>query len=246
MKRNRILSLVLIMAAVSLSACGGMENVTEEQTDVIAEYSAGVLLRYSDRYERRLITKEQRGQDKVQQTIATPVPTVTSTAEATEKPMTRQNEQTQKSISPTQESGKKNVVELDEVFGVEGISFVYDSYRFTDRYGKSQIRAEKGKSLLVVRFYVKNLTKQKKKVDLTKNNKGKDGIHYELNVDGNRYEPGLNILENGGLNCLITTIPAEQKEEAVLIYRMDKDKKQASSIHLTIQNGDRQSEILLK
>lgn len=244
MRRNRIWSLVLVMAAVSLTACGGMENVTEEQTDLIAEYSAGVLLRYSDRYERRLITKEQRGQEEVQQTTATSEPVVSPTAEATAKPLTDQNGQIRQTTSSTQELEKKNTVELDELFGLEGVSVVYDSYWFTKRYGQTQIRAEKGKNLLVVRFYVKNLTKKKQKVDL--GNKKKDEIHYELNVDGNHYEPGLNMLENGGLNYLTTTIPAGKKEEAVLIYSMDEEKKQASSIQLTIQKGDEQSVVLLK
>lgn len=61
MKYNRILLLsVLFLAVFSLSGCMDVKDMTEEESDMVAEFSAGVLLRYSDTYQWRLITREQR------------------------------------------------------------------------------------------------------------------------------------------------------------------------------------------
>ena len=59
MKRNSIFILLTILSILSLTGCADVSDLTEEQSNLIAQYSAGVLLRYSDSYERRLITKEQ-------------------------------------------------------------------------------------------------------------------------------------------------------------------------------------------
>ena len=59
MKRNGIFILLTILSILSLTGCADLSDLTEEQSNLIAQYSAGVLLRYSDSYERRLITKEQ-------------------------------------------------------------------------------------------------------------------------------------------------------------------------------------------
>ena len=61
MKHNRIrLLFVMLFAIMTLCGCLDVKNMTDEEADMVAEYSAGVLLRYSDTYEWRLITKEQR------------------------------------------------------------------------------------------------------------------------------------------------------------------------------------------
>ena len=240
LKYNRILCFVLVISMLSLTGCMDMKDMSEEQTDLIAEYSAGVLLRYSDKYERRLITKEQTAKQVSPQPTATAMATATASMSTTASATA--NTVTDASPQPTEPTS----VDLNALFALDGVSITYDSYQFTNHYGTSQIRAEDGESLLVVTFIVKNTTNKKKKIDLSKRNSGSDGIQYQLDVDGSQYEPGLSILENGGLNFLSTTLAAGKQEEAVLIYRMSEDKKKASSIHLTIKEGDKQSNIPLK
>ena len=83
---------------------------------------------------------------------ATPTPT-SAAAQASDAPQESQPEQT----AAAPEDSKKEV-SLDDLYHLKGVSILYTSYRLADKYGSSQIRAEKGKKLLVAEFSLKNLS----------------------------------------------------------------------------------------
>lgn len=238
MRRNRIVALVIALSMLSLNGCMSVGDLTEKQSDFVAEYSAGLLLRYSDRYERRLLTKEQlekQGIEPTAEVSPTPMVSAEPTATAPEADATNDSgEEPEATAIPN--------VEMNEIYQLDGIKVRYDSYEFANKYGSSQIRAEDGETLLIVSFEVKNVSGKTKKVNLMK----RTGITYTLDVDGHEYQPGISILENGGMNQLLTTLKPGKKEKAVLIYRMDQERKTASSITLSIADGDKQSKLTLK
>ena len=238
MKRNQIVVLITILSMLSLTGCMDVGDLTDEQSDLIAEYSAGVLLRYSESYERRLITKEQlkkQGIEEVSEGITTPTPSAVVTA----TPQTPDD--------TTQTAAKPDTTEVPELsvndfYQLDGVKVSYDSYQFGKKYGNSQIRAADGETLLVVSFLLTNVSGKTKKLNLMK----RMDISYTLDADGNQYLPGPSILENGGLNQLSTTLKPGQKEKAVLIYRMSKERKNASSIILTIADESKQAKVTLR
>lgn len=239
MKRNRIAIFVTILSMLSLAGCMDVGDLTEQQSDLIAEYSAGVLLRYSDRYERRLITKEQlKKQERQNGESASASPT--ATIQVTPTPTPEATAGSSSDGQPT-EVGVPNIG-VSEFFQFDGVTVSYHSYKFVKKYGSAQIRAGDGETLCIVSFMLHNTSNKVKKLNLMK----KTDISYTLDVDGSEYQPGPSILENGGLNQLITTLKPGKKEEAVLIYRMSKEKKNASSITLTIANQAKQSKITLR
>lgn len=237
MKHIHIFCLVLIVLSISLTGCMDVKDLSEEKADLVAEYAAGVLLRYSDQYERRLITKEQaEGQQEEQSASTTPEaePTFSNAPETTSPVAVDGTNSTIESIAVPEMS-------LDELYHLDGIQVSYDSYEFTKRYGSTQIRAEEGETLLVVSFGLKNISGSKKKVSLMDRD-----IAYSLDVDGSQYLPEINILLNGGLNYFEDTIAKGKTETAVLIFRMDQNRSSASSITLTIEEGSSKSSVKLK
>jgi hypothetical protein len=132
-------------------------------------------------------------------------------------------------------------VSLDELYHLDGVKVSYDSYRFSKKYG-DQIKADKGQTLLIVSFRLKNESGKKKKVSLM----DRTGIEYKLDVDGEQYSPQISILANGGMNYFEDTIEKGKSEKAVLIFRMDQGKKSASSIHLTITEGNENASVEIK
>ena len=241
MKRNRIVALIAILSMISLTGCMDMGNLTEEQSDLVAEYSAGVLLRYSDRYERRLITKEQLDKQGVEIEDVLP----TATAEATPTPVTDvSTDETTADGSSEPEVTEVPGVPVNDFYHLDGVTVAYDSYQFVKKYESiSQIRADKGETLLIVTFLLNNTSGKTKNIDLMHN---RTDISYTLDVDGSQYQPGIDILENGGMNNLSTKLKSGKKEKAVLIYRMDQAQKNASSITLTIAEGNQQSKVTLR
>ena len=133
-------------------------------------------------------------------------------------------------------------VNVSEFFSFDGVTVSYRSYKFAKRYGSTQIRAGDGEVLCVVSFLLHNTSNKTRKLNLLK----RMDISYELDVDGSQYQPGPSILQNGGLNQLMTTLKPGEKEEAVLIYRMGKEKENASALTLTLKEQVKQSEITLR
>lgn len=238
MKRNRFLCVVLVVSVISLTGCMDVRDMSEEKADLVAEYAAGVLLRYSDTYEHRLITEDQRKrQDEEQEVTATPeAPAATDSPEGAPQSQDAASETPEETAEPVPE------VTLDELYQLSGIKVSYDSCHFAKKYGSSQIRAEKGQTLLIVSFSLKNVSGTGKKVSLM----DRRNIRYTLDVDGSQYSPGINILPNGGMDYLKTSIGKGKKEKAVLIFQMDAGKKAASSMTLSIEEGNKKASLKLK
>lgn len=240
MKHIRILCLLLIVSMLSLTGCMDVKNMSEEKTGLVAEYAAGVLLRYSDKYEHRLITREQLA-DQETETTATPTPVAGGATATPAGSVVPDGSGTPGEIQEPQASEVPEV-SLDELYQLDGIEVSYDSCQFTKRYGKSEIRANEGETLFVVSFALKNVSGAGKKVNLMDRRE----IQYTLDMDGNQYFPGINMLPNGGLDYLETTIKKGKTEKAVLIFRMDQERTSASSATLSIEEGNKKTSIKLK
>ena len=234
MRQIRFLCAVLAVSVLSLTGCADIKNLSEEQENEIAEYAAGVLLQNSDKYPYRLITKEEK---EVTET-PTPMPATptSAAAQASDAPQESQPEQT----AAAPEDSKKEV-SLDDLYHLKGVSILYTSYRLADKYGSSQIRAEQGKKLLVAEFSLKNNSGAKKKVKLIDRRK----ISYQLNVDGTTYSPQISLLENQ-LDYLEATIAKGKSQKAVLVFQVDKNATNASSIDLSIEEGNNKTSVKMK
>ncbi len=239
MKHNRIwLTLLLSAVVAALCGCSGIGGLSEENSDLVAEYSAGVLLRFSDQYQYRLITKDQLAAEQQKDSgggepaAETPQPTAAAPDVASEGSAGGAEETSEQTVS------------LNDVFQQSGLDFSFKSGRFCDRYkekGGAPIVAQAGDVLYVVSFRVKNTSGKAKSVDLRKS-----GITYLLTLDDSEFQPGINILSNGGLNYLKTKIGKNETEEAVLIFNVAKERKNASSIQLAVENGGKTSLVKIK
>lgn len=256
MRYNRIWMALTMMAVIFvLGGCMNVQDLSEKETALVAEYSAGVLLRYSDQYERRLITRDQTGEERVvastpgtaspSPVAATPTPVPVTDPEVSQKP---DDSGTPAPDDQPSASEPSKQVSLNGLYHMKGLDFSYQSYEFCNKYPKSGnsfsvIKAEKGETLLVVKFQIRNKSGKKKKVKLGKR---AQKISYIMTVDGNEYEPGLSILPNTGLNYLNTTIGKGAAEEAVLVYTMAAERQQAANITLQIKEGNNSVNIQLK
>lgn len=234
LRQIRFLCAVLAVSVLSLTGCADIKDLSEEQENEIAEYAAGVLLQNSDKYPYRLVTKEEKEDTAPTPAAATPTP---ASAKVTNAPQTSNPAQT---TETTPDSSKKEV-SLDDLYHLKGVSISYTSYRLVDKYGSSQIRAEQGKKLFVASFSVKNSSTGKRKINLSSRSK----ITYQLNVDGTQYPLGINMISNG-LDYLETTVEKGQKKTAVLIFQVDKDVTNASSIDLSIEEGNYKTSVKIK
>lgn len=230
--KKYILSFCLCFSMFALTGCISSKDLTEQEEDIIAEYSAGILLQNEDKYERKLVRQDMPL-----------VPEQTTAPQAAAEPETSPV-QTLDSETAGEEGETGSEVPLNEIYQIEGMEAVYDSYTICKKYTeseKSEISAKKGNILYVVKYKVKNTTSQKLKVNLIKRK-----IAYSLALDGTSYDATPSFLKNGGLNYLETTIKAHSSEEAMLVFEVPEAAKNAVSAVVTVQEQDKKAKQVLK
>ncbi len=170
MKKIKILGL-LAMSAVMLTGCvDAMPDMTTEQSDIVAEYAAGLLLKYSPNYNYRLVSDEELAAALAQENTKedeTATESVTETEESEAEQETGiQQEETQQSTESALEQIVQDAVDVDADLAVElgldaGMALRYQSFEICDSYpqnasGFSGTDAKQGKKLLVLHFDLEN------------------------------------------------------------------------------------------
>lgn len=227
--------LCLLSSMCMFAGCTEGKNLSEEEQDVIAEYSAGVLLQHYGKYNRRLEKQEK------------PEPTATNLATAAPE-LKEEPGQTQQFVPGSDETDPEeniNQVSLDDLYHVPGLEVQYDSYVICNNYPKKssmfQLSAKKGERLLVVRFQVKNTKSKPLKVNLIKRE-----LDYLMDLDGTEYKPTIAIQENGGMNYLKTNLKPGVSETAILLFEIPEDSQNPESLTLTVRDGENASIINCK
>lgn len=233
MKKKHILTLCLCFSMFTLAGCVKVTELNEEEQDMIAEYSAGILLQHDAKYSRKLLKSEE-----------TPAPEVTAAAVVTEEPAQSPQAGSQAEDGATPEETVSEVT-LDELYHVKGMKVSYDSYIIRQAYPKKssefQLTSKKGERLFVVRFQVKNTSASDMKINLIKRK-----IDYLLDLDGTPYSPTIVMQKNGGLNYLKTNLKAGASEEAILVYEVPFEATQPAAALLTVRDGDNAAKIQIK
>lgn len=236
MKYNRIgLLFVMLFAIMTLCGCLDVKNMTEEEADMVAEYSAGVLLRYSDTYEWRLITKEQRekaGEEPTAVPVATSSPSEPPKATGTGEGSTTDTDTP--AVAPSEpDSPVMQEVALDDIYRLDGVSVRFKNAQICSTYKNIQVPAGNKERLLVVTFELHNKSSKTKTVNLMKRN-----IEYPLVINGETYQLGINLLKGNDLKYLDTKIKPGKTEKAVLIYNIPESvAKRGSRANVTVREA---------
>ena len=234
MKKRQILSLCLCFSMLMLAGCAQGRDLSEEQQDLIAEYSAGVLLQHESSYGKRLLKQEE-----------TPRPAETAQPLATVSPTPESVPTQMPDGGAADEEETVNEIPLNDLYNVPGMNVTYESYKICREYPKKssvfQMTAKKGERLLVVKYKVENTSGKSLKVDLIERK-----IEYTMNMDGTEHEPTIAIQKNGGLNYLKTTLKPHSSQQAIVVYNIPKESLNPEHIVVAVKDGDNASTINVK
>ncbi|MCM1500010.1 MAG: hypothetical protein NC124_16230 [Clostridium sp.] len=243
---KKILAFTLLgIGALVFTGCGKVTDLTDEETQLIAEYSANLLLKYDAKYVDRIDEGEKDAEEMTseegEQITTEAATTETTTETATEEPKQGTDLNggiNQDNTSPEESADAGRESDIAKIAGVEGVSITYDSYLITDHYPDSgdmeqlvNVQASEGYQLLVVRFKVAG--EKEGAVDVSLADKG---LEYRIVCNGTKAAvPMLTILPDD-LGTLTTSIDNGQEQEAVLVFQLsDSVKEQLESIELYIQ-----------
>ncbi len=243
--------LAISTMAFALTGCG--TDLTEQETRIIGEYAADLLLKYDVNYQERLSedTQEDVATEATETTEATEATTEAATdtqdvpdteteqnADTTEN--TESSSSEDDSVVPTVSGNTSNIA---AIVGLEGISVQYNRCMFLDRYPSLDqdgafiyLEAEPGYKLVVLKFDIINNTNEDKMVDLLDS-----GLDYRLVLNETKAaKPMLTILTDD-LGTYKAVVPADTEQSAVLVFQMSDglvDNIQSLNLRVMYQNQE--------
>lgn len=236
-----------------LTGCNDVIDLTDEQSTLIAEYAAQLLLKYDLNYEDR-IEEGKREAEKLEEEASE----MMLTSEEGEQPViteTLTSQENTEAVSDATDEGmtEEHAVGTEEdiakILGLSNVSITYKDYIMTEQYPVTDdggdfmhLEASDGYQLLVVRFNVVNTTEDMAEVSLMDSS-----IDYRLVCNGSKAaNPMLTILMND-LGTLETSVKPGENQDAVLVFQISDDMKDMlDTIELKIKYNDTDNVINVK
>ena len=214
--------MLVFVVVFMLGGCGKSVDLTDEQTNMFAEYISKEVLERDKHYEQELIAPVQVEEDEEEEQEQ-PTPTVTQASDKKEK----------------------ESVSLNDLLGTSSINVSFASAKLYNSYPEGNndyfvISANDGYKLLVVKFSLENTKKQ----DVTYSMLQSENDYRLTTDDGGEYNPLLTLLVDD-LQFINKAIPAGSKQDGVLVFRIPEGKV-ASNKSLKICNGNRVTVLSIK
>jgi hypothetical protein len=231
MKKRLVVAMLAI--SVMVTGCTSVPDLDDVHRDMEAEYMAGVLLKY-DRNSEDVLDYDRSVLNP------TPAPAATKKPTASKTPDT--DDSTTGGTSATGEENVVNTVDADEIMSKSGITVRQQHYEVKKSYDSSYttINARDGKTLVIIKFRVKNSSGSTKKVNMMNRQ-----LQYSLEIDGTSMgSPLMTILDND-LQYMNTKLEGGKSKEALLIFEVDSSQK-IKKAKLNITEGSNTAQMSLK
>lgn len=217
MKKGKMVG-VVVMAAGLLTGCiDHMPDMTEEQSALIAEYAADMLLKYSPNYDYR-IADEEAFVEEMEEAAAEETSSEQTTIEV-ETQVGEEEVQTEtKNAEETLNVIDASEVDFAEMFGMEDVAIRYDSMELCATYPAEEtgtgfaVSAAQGNTLIVMHFEIENTIEEDITCDLFE----KD-FDVSMNLNGGNYKKVSSTMLVNDFTTYIEEIPAGESKEAVIV-----------------------------
>lgn len=232
--------IIIVMCGLMLTGCAQLTNLNDKESDELAEYMAGTVLRYTKNYDEALVypaksedTTHTNGNTGIIENNPVSEEDSTSTSTNNQTPTTAPNS-----------DKKNNSISIEELFNSVGdnkYSVSYAGYENHTSYPNDNeyftIEPMKGNKLMVFSFDMKNKEKDPININLVN-----EKIYYTLkNTAGKTYKPAISLLSND-IQYLKDSIKGNKTLKAVLVFEVSKNIK-ADDLSLVIKYSGKSSVI---
>lgn len=240
MKKGKIIGVLAISACMLTGCIDSMPDMTEEQSELVAEYAADMLLKYSPNYHYRIADEEEVASAEAEMETSQEEET---TQEESQPSQELSQTGSEESVSVGAETSVEDGSEYDlaTFFGMDQFSIRYASCEVTDAYPKAEsgagfsVTAPQGYNLLILHFDVENLGEEAAQCDLF------DQINkVRVNVNDAGYVQALSTLLTNDLTTYMEDIPAGEVADAVVavpVEQTDLDEIQTAVMRITTQDS---------
>ena len=238
MKKISVLLCGLTVALLT-AGCGEMPDLTQEETDLIAEYAAGILLKYDKDQVNRLVDIPIVEEDEVE-----------LEPEETEEEQTEpEDEESTAVVDVSQdEETEPTVSSVEQYYGVPNVMITYTGYEVADSYPPSteeedlvfSMDASAGKQLLVLKFNAQNLSGEDQNLNMLGY-----GARFRVSVNGESSKGALATMLVNDMQTYNDVIPAGSSVELVSIVEIPQGTN-VGSIDMILRGGEQDATLRLQ
>lgn len=240
MKKGKIIGVLAVSACMLTGCIDSMPDMTEEQSELVAEYAADMLLKYSPNYHYRIADEEKVASAEAEMETSQEEETMQEESQPSQDlSQTGSGETVSVGAETSVEDGSE--YDLAAFFGMDQFSIMYASCEATDAYPNAEsgvgfsVTAPQGYNLLVLHFDVENLGEEAAQCDLF------DQISkVTVNVNDAGYVQALSTLLTNDLTTYMEDIPAGEVADAVVVVpveQTDLDEIQTAVMQITTQDS---------
>lgn len=208
-----------VLAAALLSGCGNeMIDLTQEETELITEYTVGLLLKYDKYYGSRLVdtTAYDIADEEVPEETVEEMP-----EEKTEQE--NSTDDTEVVDAGQDEESSLSLSTIEEYYGIEGITFQYSGYDLTQSYPSGTdgeelfftMDAAEGLQFLVLRFTAANVSSADQTLNMLNY-----GARFSVSVNGGPVQSVLTTILLDDMQTYNDVLPAGNSVELVSIVEI--------------------------
>lgn len=257
-KKGKMIGVVALVMCLLTGCVDYMPEMTQEQSDLIAEYSADLLLKYSPNYEYRLADEELIVEESTEwmseesSIVTEETATVEPEADKTETIHVEtdveeemESEEIQETTEPI-ELPSITEIDLAQIFELEGVEFVYDSFEICASYPNKPessgftVSATEDNALLIVHFTLENVSSDDVQCDLFD-----AGVDISLDVNDSGMKPLMNTLLTNDITTFIEKMDGSEKQDVVAVLEM-KAGEEVESLAMEISGKDVSQKIKIK
>ena len=242
MKKGKVLGL-FAMSAMLLTGCvDSMPELTAEQSELVAEYAAGLILKYSPKYNYKIVSEEEVAAAKadLQETdeTETNVETETDQTQGEEQENTGTDVPQEESPSETEETTEAEIVSSADIdlaaeLGIDDVIIRFQSFELCDSYPQENtgfsVDAAQGKKLLVVHFDLEGSPEEDVNCSFFEY-----GLKIRMKINEIGAVSALNTMIPNDLMSYMDVVPAGETVDTVIVAEIGEMTEQ--EIHdLTLQ-----------
>jgi len=244
---RKLFLFIIVFCGVILTGCTQLVELSDQESDMLTEYMAGIVLKHDVNYDDALLDPEDIANvsevnTDTMETVLEPAATVEPTASV--KPLA--SVEPAASLEIDQDKPTAEYVSLSEVMGKSKFSITYDKYAVYDSYPNYEdnnyftLETSADRQLLMVSFHIKNKSNKTQTLNLIESD-----IQYQLDMDaGAIYQPMMTLLVND-IQYINLHIAAGETKEAVIVFDVLRD-ADLSNTNLVISMHDKETIIKIK
>lgn len=247
--------MIFFMAVVLMSGCGAtLPELSEEQTDLVTEYAAGLLIKYNALPDNNLLNEAQMEEEEKKEAEEKEKERKKKEAEKAylESKAAKENENTTQSegdgdtAAPAKED--PTIEDLASFYELSDFSISYSGYQLCQSYPDEDrddfflaMEATEGKKLCILQFNVTNTSGTDSEFDMF----AKQGIFY-VSIDGQEKIPVQSTLLLDDLATYKGIIASGESVPMILVCEVEETTEQIGGMELTAKYGTQKGTIILQ